>query len=117
MTLKLNRKGFDHAKELIEKGRVVIDDRDSWSEHQASAEQENEFIRRHGLDEFGKWHLAIDDEKHEGTKGRYRFPCGDFEDVHLCAVLSAESRAGQYHHGDIQNAAAHLHGMLEAVKR
>jgi hypothetical protein len=36
--------------------------------------------------------------------------------VHLCAVLSAESRAGQYKHLDIENAAAHLHGMLQAVK-
>jgi hypothetical protein len=27
-----------------------------------------------------------------------------------------ESRAGQYKYSDIQNAAAHLHGMLEAVK-
>jgi hypothetical protein len=34
---------------------------------------------------------------------------------HRYAVLSAESRAGQYNHADIQAAAAHLHGMLEAV--
>jgi hypothetical protein len=28
-------------------------------------------------------------------------------------VLSAESRAGQYKHTDIESAAAHLHGMIE----
>jgi hypothetical protein len=31
-------------------------------------------------------------------------------------VLSAESRAGQYKHYDIENAVAHLHGMLDARK-
>jgi hypothetical protein len=31
-------------------------------------------------------------------------------------VLAAESRAGQYKYADIENAAAHLHGMLDAAK-
>jgi len=35
--------------------------------------------------------------------------------VHQCAVLSAESRAGRYKYVDIENAAAHLHGMLKAL--
>ncbi len=59
----------------------------------ASAEAENEFIRLHGFDEYAKWHLGIDDEEHERTKGRYRFPDGDFKKVHRLAVLAAESRA------------------------
>jgi hypothetical protein len=32
-------------------------------------------------------------------------------------VLSAESRAGQYKYYDIENAAAHLHGMIDAVQQ
>src|ERR1700731_4090638 len=32
----------------------------------------------------------------------------------ICGVLTAESRAGQYKHFDIENAAAHLHGMVDA---
>jgi hypothetical protein len=36
--------------------------------------------------------------------------------VHRCAVLAAESRAGQYHYHDIESVAAHLHGMLEVKK-
>ncbi|HEV7913097.1 MAG TPA: hypothetical protein VGP22_04985, partial [Albitalea sp.] len=105
---------FDYAKELVREGKVVADDRDAWSEHQPSAEQENEFIRRHGVAEFGLWHLGVDDERPADTKGRYQFPYGDFERVHRCAVLAAESRAGQYKHLDIELEAAHLHGMLEA---
>jgi hypothetical protein len=30
--------------------------------------------------------------------------------------LSAERRVGQYKHFDIENAAAHLHGMIDAQK-
>ena len=114
MAVKLNRSGFEHAKELIVSGRFVFDERDAWSEHQPSAQQENDFIDRHGIEEFGKWHLGINDEKDPHTKGRYGFPYGDFVNVHRCGVLSAESRAGQYKHFDIENAAAHLHGMIDA---
>jgi hypothetical protein len=114
MTVKLNRNGFDHAKELIDSGRLVFDDRDAWSEHQPSAQQENDFIERQGIEAYAKWHLGIDEGKHAHTKGRYEFPYGDFSNVHRCGVLSAESRAGQYKHFDIENAAAHLHGMIDA---
>jgi hypothetical protein len=40
----------------------------------------------------------------------------DFENVHRCGVLAAESRAAQRRHEDVKAAAAHLHGMLEAAK-
>jgi hypothetical protein len=117
MAVKLNRKAFKYAEDRIKEGKVVIDERDAWSEHQPSAEEENEFIRRHGFAEYGRWYLGINDERPENTKGRYEFPYGDFENVHRCGVLTAESRAGQYKHFDIENAAAHLHGMIDAVKR
>src|SRR4030081_2999857 len=93
MAVRLNKSGLDHARHLITQGRFVADQRDAWSEHQPSAADENEFIREHGYDEFGRWHLGINEEKGPRTKGRYEFPFGDFVDVHRCAVLSAESRA------------------------
>jgi hypothetical protein len=114
MAVTLNRRAFEQAKELISEGRFVWDERDAWSEHRPSAEEENEFIRLHGFAAYGRWYLGINDEKAEDTKGHYEFPYGDFRNVHRCGVLSAESRAGQYQHLDIENAAAHLHGMLDA---
>jgi hypothetical protein len=114
MAVKLHRAGFLHAESLIQQGRVVIDDRDDWSEHQPSAEDENHVIEEHGWSEYGKWHLGVDDEEKPETKAHYKFPYGDFEKVHRCAILAAESRAGQYKHEDIEKAVAHLHGMLEA---
>jgi hypothetical protein len=115
MATKLNETAFDHAKALIAEGRVVMDERDAWSEHQPSSRDENLFIERHGFHEYAKWYLGIDTEHREETKDRYKFPYGDFEKVHRCGVLSAESRAGQYKHADIEAAAAHLHGMIDAV--
>jgi hypothetical protein len=117
MAVKLNRKAFEHAKQLIRNGHVAMDERDAWSEHQPSAEKENEFIRRHGFETYARWHLGIHDGKSEHTKGRYKFPYGDLADVHRCGVITAESRAGQYKYLDIERAAAHLHGMIDSRRR
>jgi hypothetical protein len=116
MTVTLNQRGYDHAVQLINAGKVVLDDRDAWSEHQPSTADQNRYIEDHGFREYGRWFLGIDDSEDEDTKGRYKFPYGDFESVHRCGVLSAESRAGQYKHLDIERAAAHLHGMLDALR-
>jgi hypothetical protein len=116
MATKLYKPGFTHAVDLIKEGKFIVDDRDDWSEHQPSTEEENEFIQEHGFSEYGKWHLGIDDSEPEEAKGRYKFPYGDFKVVHRCGVLAAEVRAGQYKHTDIENAAAHLHGMIDEAK-
>ncbi|MFE5031778.1 hypothetical protein [Streptomyces sp. NPDC056683] len=120
MTVKLNATAFNHAKKLTEEDRIVLDDRDEWSEHRPPAADENAYLEEHGFDEYARWYLGIDDEMGEETKGRYKFPYGDFERVHRCGVLSAEVRAAQQKYADIENAAAHLHGMLDgrrAAKR
>jgi hypothetical protein len=117
MALKLNQRGYDHARSLVEDGKAALDDRDAWSEHRPSTAQENEFIKAKGWGEYARWHLGIDDEHNERTKARYKFPHGDFEQVHRCAVLSAEVRAAQRDYTEIQLAAAHLHGMLDELMR
>ncbi|MCU1427856.1 MAG: hypothetical protein JWL83_1856 [Actinomycetia bacterium] len=117
MSVKLNDRSFDHAKSLIKEGKYVLDERDAWSEHQPSARQENEFIEKHGFSEYAHWHLGVDTDENEDTKARYKFPYGDFEKVHRCGVLSAESRAAQRKYDDIESACAHLHGMLEVLRK
>jgi hypothetical protein len=116
MAVRLNRSGYEHAQGLVQAGRYVLDERDAWSEHQPSASVENAFIAEHGFGAYARWHLGIDDEHREDTKGRYKFPYGDFEAIHRCALLAAESRAAQRSYTDIQLAAAHLHGMLDALR-
>ena len=117
MAVKLNDTAYQHARDLIAAGRCVIDDRDAWSEHQPSARQENEFIEQCGIAQYSRWHLGIDDAQQANRKGRYKFPYGDFHDVHRCGLLAAESRAGQRKYYDIELAVAHLHGMLEVLRR
>jgi hypothetical protein len=117
MAVQLHRSALSHARNLIKLGKAVRDERDAWSEHQPSAAKENEFIRRHGWREYGKWHLAVDTQEDEETKGRYKFPYGDFSKVHRCAVISAESRAGQYKYLDVERGAAQLLRLLDAKKQ
>lgn len=114
--MKLNEQAYEQAKKLIREGNVRLDERDAWSEHKPSTEEENRFIQEHGFGEYSKWFLGIDTGKREGQKGRYTFPYGDFENIHRCGVLAAEVRAGQYKYPDIEFAAAHLHGELDALR-
>jgi hypothetical protein len=116
MVVRLNERAFDFAKRLVREGKYVIDGRDEWSEHQPSTQRQNEFIERHGIAEYARWFLGVDDEQDPERKGHYRFPYGDFQNVHRCALLAAESRAGQRKYYDIELAVAHLHGMLEALR-
>jgi hypothetical protein len=116
MAVRLHNPGYEYARKLIDGGHVVLDDRDAWSEHQPSTREENEFIAEHGWDAYGRWHLGVDDESRKDTKEHWKFPYGDFKDVHRCAVLSAESRAAQRNYDDVKTAVAHLHGMLEALR-
>jgi hypothetical protein len=114
MTVRLHSAGARHARQLVKAGKAVFDERDAWSEDQPSTDEENAFIEKHGMAPYGLWHLGVDDEKPADTKAHYKFPYGDFERVHRCGLLAAESRAGQYKHFDIEREAAHLLGMLDA---
>lgn len=116
MAVRLNQRAYDFAKQLIDEERVVLDERDDWSEHQPSARQESEFLREHGWSEYGRWYLGLDDDEDPDTKAHYKFPYGDFERVHRCGVLSAEVRAAQNEYTDIEVACAHLHGLLDALR-
>jgi hypothetical protein len=115
MAVKLNERAFDFAKKLVTEGKYVLDGRDDWSEHQPSTRGRNEFIERHGIGEYARWHLGVDGDLAPERKGRYKFPYGDFANIHRCALLAAESRAGQRKYDDIELAVAHLHGMLEGL--
>lgn len=103
---KVNSRGVKHAEKLIRSGQ--IDTETSWSEAAASAGQENEVIDQDGYDEFAEWHLAEDTEASEGTKGRYRFPYGDYKKVNRAVLIHAKQRASQNDHDDIAKAADKL---------
>jgi hypothetical protein len=72
MATKLNKRAFEQAKDLISSGKCVQDEKDEWSEHQRSTEDENKFIEKNGISEYGKWYLGIEDEEDENNKGHYK---------------------------------------------
>lgn len=113
MTTSLNNKAYEFARAQIRNGKAAADERADWSEHQPSAREENEFIEAHGWAEYAKWHLGVDDEASEETKGRYKFPYGDFKRVHRCGLIAAEVRAGQQKYGDIEDATVKLRDMID----
>jgi hypothetical protein len=113
--MRLNQLSYEYAQKLIRNRQCVLDDGDKWSEHRPSRTLERKLFKQQ-VAEYRKWHLGEDDEEEEANKSRYGFPYGDFEKVHRCAVISAESRAGQYRYLDIALAAAHLHGMMDELK-
>ena len=108
----VNEAGVAHARELIDAGRY--DDTTEWSEAAPSAAEENEERDSAGQEGYGEWHLAVDTDKGEGTKGRYRFPYGDFSTVNRAALIHAEQRASQNGHREVQRVAKELLERLDA---
>jgi hypothetical protein len=56
MDMKLNETAMHKAKSLIASRQYVLES--SWSEAQPSAEDENDFLDRHGWKAYGEWHLT-----------------------------------------------------------
>src|SRR5260370_1686613 len=111
--VKLNESAFEYAKKLITEGKAVLDQRDDWSEHQPSTQEENRFIEENGFAEYARWHLGVDEERPADTKARYKFPYGDFRNVHRCAVLTAEPRAGQSNHTPLDLPSPPFHAIFD----
>ena len=115
-TTRLNENAFAYAQELVTQGHVVLDKKNEWGDHHAAAQQENDFVRDHGFAEYSKWHLGIDATHVQNSKARFKFPFGDFKNIHRCALLAVKSRAHQYGYSDIENAAERLLEMMESKR-
>jgi hypothetical protein len=103
---RLNDSAVKHARTLIDHGD--FDDSTDWSEAAPSADDTNKLIDKKGFDEFTVWHLAINEDASEDTKGRFAFPYGDFSKVNRAALIHAKQRASQNDHAEIEKAAADL---------
>ena len=112
MSISLNSTAVTFAKRLIQDGKLKNDE-GHWGEHNPGASEENAFLKKHEIEEYGNWHLGLDMSKGEDTKGRYKFPYGDFKTVHRDGLIAAKERAAQQGYRDIENAADELLGLLE----
>ena len=110
MAIKLNQRGLAQAQELIADGRIVADAAADWDAHKPSARDEDLFIAQHGWAAYERWHLGVDEALPARTKPHYRFPYGDFRDVHRCAIRAAEGQEALY------GAARFLDNLLETAR-
>lgn len=102
----VNKDAVDHARKRIRDGKVDVNT--PWSDAAPSASEANKEIDKDSYEEFARWHLAVDKDAGEGTKGRYRFPYGDFHKVNRAALIHAKQRAAQNGHTAIEKAADEL---------
>ncbi|RTQ46013.1 hypothetical protein EJV47_22915 [Hymenobacter gummosus] len=112
MSVKLNPAAVRFAKQLIQAGKFK-NDAGHWREHNPDTAAENKFLDRHEIEEYAQWHLGEDTTLGEDTKGRYKFPFGDFKTVHRDGLLAAKERAAQQGYHDIERAADELEQLLE----
>jgi hypothetical protein len=113
--IELNENAFAFAAQLIREGHVVADGKGAWTKHRPSAGEENDLIPLHGFAHYAKWHLGIDRRFAENSKRRYKFPYGDFKNVHRCGLLAVKSRAREHGYNEIENAATKLLQMIESA--
>jgi hypothetical protein len=111
MNLSLNPQAVAYATRLIQDG-TFSDDKGDWSLHNPEPAEENAFLADHEIEEFGNWHLGLDMSKDAHTKGRYKFPYGDFKTVRRDGLVAAKARAAQQGYTDIEQAADKLLQLL-----
>ena len=103
---RVNNDAVARAEELIDAGNY--DDETEWSDAAPSADDGNAEIDENGYEGYGAWHLAVDPDASEETKGRYTFPYGDFSKVNRAALIHAKQRASQNGHDAVEKAADRL---------
>ena len=112
MSVSLNPAAVSYAKRLIADGKIKNDE-GNWGQHNPDSAKENAFLEKHEIEEYGNWHLGLDLSQGENTKGRYKFPYGDFKTVHRDGLIAAKERAAQQDYRDIEKAADELLQALE----
>ena len=111
---RLDDDAVAQAMQLIDAGKVDVDT--EWSDAAPSADEGNAEIEEHGYEGYGAWHLAVDPDASEETKGRYRFPYGDFTKVNRAALIHGKQRASQNDHAEIEQAYDELLDHLDAQR-
>jgi hypothetical protein len=111
---RVNRDAVKQARELIDAGKVDVDT--EWSDAAPSADDGNAELEAHGYEGYGRWHLAIDEDASEETKGRYRFPYGDFRQVNRAALIHGKQRAAQNDHDAVEKVFDDLLRHLDAKR-
>ncbi|MCA0145535.1 hypothetical protein [Blastococcus sp. LR1] len=111
---EVNKAAVTQARKLIDAG--TYDDTTEWSDAAPSADDGNAELDENGWDSYAAWHLAIDPDANEETKGRYKFPYGDFRKVNRAALIHGKQRASQNDHPEVEKAFDDLLQRLDAKR-
>jgi hypothetical protein len=108
----VNKRARAHARELIDARQYVLDS--DWGVVQPKASQANDYLEKHGWDEYAQWHLGLTEGATEETKARYAFVFGDFRRVHRSGLIACVYRASEWRHKAVELAA---HDLLQHLDR
>lgn len=86
-----------------------------WQDAQPWAEPQNDFLDRHGWDDYGAWHLGLTVGANDETKARHAFVLGDFRRVHRSGLIACVYRASEWRHKAVELAAHDLLQHLDAT--
>ena len=114
MRVTLNKKAFEFAKQMIHE-RKFSDNRGRADEKHAkpNSHHEEEFLKAHSWEEFGRWYLGAHYDRPENNRDRYEFPFGDFQLIHRSDLLAIQKKAHENNYDDIANAAQELVALID----
>ena len=112
MAIDANPEAVEFARQLIEDGRYVLDKHGDWDQVNPDTNEQDNFVREHGMKAYGNWHLGVKVGGSYNEKSVYSSPYGDFHKVYRSGLIAAQERAAQYHHGAVEQAAKDLLAML-----
>ncbi len=113
MSVKVNQAALAYAQQLIDEGHYAINT--VWNRNEPTPNQENQFLDGHSWDEYAQWYLAVETDDQPDTKARYKFPVGDFRNLHRSGVIAAKQRAGQQHYAEVEQAADELLDLFDRL--
>jgi hypothetical protein len=106
----VNKAAVARCRSLIDARQYVLDS--EWQEVQPRADAQNDFLERHGWDEYAEWHLGLTEGAADETKARYAFVFGDFRRVHRSGLIACVYRASEWRHKAVETAA---HDLLQRL--
>lgn len=114
-TYRVNKRGVAKARDLIDARQYRV--RSRWADVQPRAAEQNAFLKTHGWEEYGSWHLALTDGPADETKARYAFVFGDFRRLHRMGLIACYYRAAEWEHTEVMVAAHKLLLYLDKSKQ
>jgi hypothetical protein len=106
----VNRRAVARARALIDGRQYVLDS--DWGNVQPGADEQSQYLKSHGWDEYAEWHLGLTGGANDETKARYAFVYGDFRRLHRSGLIACVYRASEWRHKAVELAA---HDLLQRL--